>query len=368
MPENHEKDMDELIERDRFCNLSDEELAELDRESYLPMFEKYFFEELSSLFDTNYFLCNHCIADFLKKWDSFAIINSEFKDEKISLSSFYYRSSMEEICEEDDFEKFVDMMGCPCCGNGDITFIWPDSNNLALLLDLYTNELKAVAKLAEKCPFAILTDDFAVKIYSMLKQISEKSTNQYLDIKLYRSRNIDDGATLFSRQEMGPLPDEKAQENRFNHTGYGYLYLATTEDVSFDEVTYSAKGPGRKKVCMAEFRLLKSLKILDLTDVHGDIHKDDIYQLLICSPLVYNHPDNKNKHQYKIYTTKEYIFTRFIADCALSLGFDGIKYASRFGRSGDNFVIFKDKTNNEFNWDEIFIIDDIYRYPKNDDN
>ncbi|QLC50077.1 RES family NAD+ phosphorylase [Methanolobus zinderi] len=363
-----EKDLDSLIERDSYSDLSDEQLAELSRESHLPSFKKSFLTELSKLFKTSSFLCNHCIDDFLKKWDGFAIINSEFKESEISLSSFYYQSSLYELYKEDDFDIFVDMMGCSRCENGDITSIWPYPNNLDVLFDLYDDELKAVAKLAEKCPFAILTDDFASKIYSMLKQLSEKSTNLCLDFKFYRCRNLDDEAVLFSRQDMGPVPDEKAQENRFNHTGYGYLYLATTEDVSFGEVTYSSNGPRKKQVCMAEIRLLKSLKILDLTDVQGNNHKDDTYQMLICSPLVYNHPDNKNKFQNKMYATKEYIFTRFIADCALSLGFDGIKYASRFGRSGDNFVIFKDKTNKQFKWDEIFIIDDIYRYPKNDDD
>lgn len=44
------------------------------------------------------------------------------------------------------------------------------------------------------------------------------------------------------------------------------------------------------------------------------------------------------------------------------LGFDGIKYNSKYSFDGINLVIFKDKTNNNINWNTIYKINKIEIY------
>ncbi len=111
---------------------------------------------------------------------------------------------------------------------------------------------------------------------------------------------------------------------------------------------------------MAELKITQPLKILDLTDITGNVYDNDLYKSIISSSLIYNSPSNKG------WDKPEYIFTRFIADCAIYLGFNAIKYKSRYSIEGENFVIFKDKVVGHSHWDKIYQTEKFYEFEEDD--
>ncbi|KKG16571.1 hypothetical protein EO98_18995 [Methanosarcina sp. 2.H.T.1A.6] len=315
----------------------------------LDCFIELFWHYFEKWFDTDFFLCESCVDDFQIKWAGINLLDEQFLS--TSLDSFYSGSHLVDVYSFSEFKGFVEEITCPYCGSSlkSNSYIWP----YILTIDLgeFSEEINDIAEIAKKTPFMLLSHPFAEKIYELIKEISKETSELIFDFNLYRCRKLAETGSLYSCDELGAVPDNKATEGRFNHTGYGFLYVATTEDVSCSEVRSNEKYP----VCMAEINFLKPLKILDLTDLEGCKLDNELYKTLICSSLIYNTPKSRE------WDRPEYVFTRFLADCALCAGFQGIKYRSRYGRKGgDNFVIFKDKTDINFQWKSIYEIERIY--------
>lgn len=303
-----------------------------------------FYEKIYSDYDTDFFVCDCCIEEFRKEWDGINIAHGTHEDDMVSLSEF------------DDF-SFNDFL-CPNCGEylKYSDYIWPCS--MSIIPNIHVKEMKQIAVVAKKTPFLLLKEKFAVEVYNLLMNISEKTNAMQIDETLYRCQKIKEldefkKADYSKRVErMGPPPYEKASEGRFNHNGFSHLYVATSGTIAYKEAKDSKKQPNY----MAQFEITKPLKILDLTDINGDLHYGELYKSIIYSSLIYNSPgsDGWNK--------PEYIFTRFIADCAVHLSFDVIKYKSRYTNKGGNFVIFNDKIDDKYPRNQAYNIKEIYAY------
>lgn len=308
-----------------------------------------FWDELDSHYSTDFFLCDSCIEEFKKKWAGIYLIDDSFKRNSIPLDHFYSKSKLSLSFSPQDYRKFIKGIPCPYCENGLEHNIWP--YRLKLDLGKFSEEVDDIAILAKRTPFMLLLHPFAKKVYNLINKIYEETEDSWFDFKLYRCRKVDDSSKVYSPAEVGAPPDNKAKEGRFNHVGFGYLYVSTIEEISCKEVRSNESF----SVCMAEIKVLKPLKILDITDIQNNKHGDELYKSLISSALLYNSPKNEG------WDKPEYIFTRFIADCALYVGFEGIKYKSRYSYEGENFVIFKDKKSVNFNWDSVCKIEKIYK-------
>jgi len=311
-------------------------------------FVELFWDQLDSHYSTDFFLCDCCIEEFKKKWAGISLIDESFKGNSISLDDFYSESRLNLGFTPPDYKEFIRGMTCPFCKKVFEHNIWP--YKLKLDLDKFFEEIDDIAILAKRTPFMLLLHPFGEKVYDLINKMYEETEDSWFDFKLYRCRKLDDSSQVYPPSEMGAPPDNKAKEGRFNHVGFGYLYVSTTEDVSCKEVRSNKSF----SVCMAEIKVLKPLKILDLTDIQNNKHRDELYKSLISSALIYNSPKSED------WDKTEYIFTRFIADCALYVGFEGINYKSRYSYEGENFVIFKDKTSVDFNWDSVCKIENVY--------
>lgn len=315
----------------------------------LDCFIELFWHYFEKWFDTDFFLCESCVDDFKIKWAGINLLDEQFLS--TSLDYFYSGSYLEDSYSFSEFKEFVEEITCPYCSRSlkSNSYIWPYI--LAIDLGEFSKEINDIAEIAKKTPFMLLSHPFAEKVYELIKEISKETPELVFDFKLYKCRKLAETGNLYSCDELGAIPDNIATEGRFNHTGYGFLYVATTEDISCSEVRSNEKYP----VCMAEINFLKPLKILDLTDIWGCECNNELYKTLISSSLIYNSPKSRG------WDRPEYIFTRFIADCALCAGFEGIKYKSRYNsKGGDNFVIFKDKTDTNFQWNSIYEIERTY--------
>ncbi len=316
----------------------------------LDYFIMSFWHDLEKWFDTDFFLCESCVDDFKSKWIGINLLDEQPLS-GIHLDYFYSGSWLEDYYSFSEFKEFIEKISCPYCGSNikSNSYIWPYI--LTIDLNEFSEEINDIAEIAKKTPFMLLSHPFAEKVYELINEISKETSELVFGSKLYRCRKLAETGNLYSCDELGAISDNIATEGRFNHTGYGFLYVATTEDVSCSEVRSNEKYP----VCMAEISFLKPLKILDLTDIWGCKYDNELYKALISSSLIYNSPKSRG------WDRPEYIFTRFIADCALCAGFAGIRYKSRYdSKGGDNFVIFKDKTDVHFQWNSIYEIERIY--------
>ena len=125
-----------------------EEIEQMEDEYNNQCFEEIFLTELYSLFDTDFFLCDNCISEFLEEWEGVAVTNPDLKDNPIPLLSIYYKSSRFH-CSDEDFVMECKKMVCPYCGNTLIDNIWPYGNAFVDFNSKY-KELETSAKLVEK--------------------------------------------------------------------------------------------------------------------------------------------------------------------------------------------------------------------------
>ncbi len=131
-------------------------------------------------------------------------------------------------------------------------------------------------------------------------------------------------------------PKELVAEGRYNHAGFPSLYLANTPTTCFYELREPKEG-----IAVAEVNVEKPLKILDLLLLEKEGEDESIINMILWSSLMQS--PEKGEGWYN----PHYTFTRFIADCAKSAGFDAIKYPSVRNTDGYNLVILNGAAINE---------------------
>lgn len=323
--------------------LSAEDGSEID-----DLFCNLFAEELDSWVSTTYFMCSNCIDEFRKKWGGVTLIDAPFQTNSMPLYCFHSGSLLSEFFTADEFRERLSLITCPNClkplENDPDCFIWP--YRLSFDGEKYCNDIKEISKIATSTPFLLLSSPFANETLKLIKEMAEASSIESIDTNTYRGRKTKRSNTILKNDEIGAVPDLLAKEGRYNHSGHGHLYIATKKEICLKEIGVYQREPA----CIAEITLLKPLKLLDLTDLDRE---DDLYQTIICSTLIYNSPLHNS------WEKPEYVFTRFVADCAILAGFDGIKYRSPYSFEGFNYVIFKDKSKQNFSWDTIYAIKNV---------
>jgi len=318
------------------------QMSETEKKNY---FEFIFFREMDSWFSTEFFLCDNCVDDFKEKWRSLEITCHEFLEtDSIQLDCFYSGTQLCNIFSYDEFVKYLHIVECPYCSTPLKYNMWPRP----LLFDIgeYNEELNKILKLAAFAPFLLLSNSFAMDTLELIKKIAETSSSNLIKIDLYRARISKETDSLFEDSQIGHIPDALVKEGRFNHSGHGHLYVATSDKICLKEIgAYKTES-----ACVAKIKLLKPLKILDLTDYDGMQYDSDLYKTIVSSSLIYNSPSNDS------WERPEYVFTRFVADCAIFTDFDAIKYKSRYEFEGFNYVILKNKSKKDFLWDSVYQI------------
>jgi hypothetical protein len=153
-------------------------------------------------------------------------------------------------------------------------------------------------------------------------------------VSVFRARRADSRQEAYaihenSPKELGPPPPEKATAGRMNSAGIAVFYGGLSEDTAIAEVRPFVGS----LVVVGEFKLQKSLKVLDLTRIGigftGSIFADDYesratrrrflegFHALIAKPI--------QPHEEQL----EYIPTQAVAEYVSNvLGFDGILYGS----------------------------------------
>lgn len=148
------------------------------------------------------------------------------------------------------------------------------------------------------------------------------------------------------RERMEPDP-ERVLGGRANPAGIAYLYLASSELTAVSEVRPWI-GAG---VSVAQFRIKRTLRALDLTKGHGEFGfaKLTIDQLMGTAPVdaalrrrvVWTDIDNAfSRPVSRAEDLLDYVPTQILAEAFRDAGYEAIVYRSNFGDPGYNIVLF----------------------------
>jgi hypothetical protein len=302
--------------------------AGLSEEDQANVFEELFYHELESWFTADIACCDNCHDDFVAEWPyAYSADGARFQCDSIDLRAFYSGSRLADSYSEDEFQKLLPSIKCPNCGESLTCNMWP--YNLPFNPpDDYEIILDEIALRASETPFLLLEYPFCTKVRNAIADVSAKCGTSVSTDFLFRGRSLSSGSTPGIGDFDFP-PAEFVKEGRYNHAGDSVLYLASSEEVCKAEMRNAAN------LHIAKFRLPVPLKILDLMSPHEDAGEHaDILSFIVFSALL------SAKSQDKGFSRPEYVFSRFIKDCAKSLGFDAIRFPStRVGTARFNLVV-----------------------------
>jgi len=297
-------------------------------EEQADVFEELFFHELESWFTADIACCDNCYDEFVAQWPyAYSADEAKLQCQSIGLDCFYSGSRLSESYTEEEFKNLLPSIKCPNCGESLTHNIWP--YNLPFTPpDDYDDILSELARRASETPFLLLDYPFCAQVRAAIADVFTQCVPTASNDFLFRGRSLKAG-TSPSIGDFDFPPAEFLKEGRYNHAGDPVLYLASSKEVCKEEMRRAAN------LHIAKFRFPVPLKILDLMNPHEDAGEHaDILSFIVFSALL------SAKSQDKGFSRPEYVFSRFIKDCAKSLGFDAIRYPStRVGTARFNLVV-----------------------------
>lgn len=177
---------------------------------------------------------------------------------------------------------------------------------------------------------------FAAIVTANLRQIDSGLT-------LYRARPTDDPHP-YPDDRMGAPPAHLAKGGRANPQGISHLYLASDLSTSLAESRATVHG----YVCIASFRLLHDVTVLDLVDIEiqnpflidVDEEGNALLRNLVSSRFLRELGRELSIPARPGVNQVEYIPTQYLCEFVKSLGVRGIRYGSAMNPGGWNVVLF----------------------------
>ena len=166
---------------------------------------------------------------------------------------------------------------------------------------------------------------FTQEIYNEVLTISKSTSPSLLPSPLYRAR-VYDNAHHYVKADFLAAPKQNVVEGRYNHAGRQVLYLDEDDLTCYLEMRKPDMG-----IMLAKLEIQDPIKILDLMAEY--LESNHIIQAMQLSSLM--SAPSEGEGWYK----PHYVFTRFVTDAALSVGFDAIRYPSVRSNTGNNIVV-----------------------------
>ena len=293
----------------------------------IDIFQELFFHEIESWFSADIACCDECCDEFLSLWPHADLADdAAFQRSAIDLDLFYSGSILQDMYTKEKFDELVKHLHCPRCWAHLKGVIWPYNFPFVGAGDTEKAILE-IADLAKQAPFLLLTHDFSKKVYEMVCALGSTLQPMFFSQPLYRARL--EGPTVTESLDCFNMPPRDiVQEGRYNHAGSPVLYLSSDPNTCYEE-------KGRQACIIAEIQINKTLKILDLINPFN-AHEQfgDVLASLVYSALMSAKASDKGWHK------PQYIFSRFVSDCARKAGIQAIKYPStRITKTNYNLVI-----------------------------
>ncbi|MCK1463079.1 RES family NAD+ phosphorylase [Bradyrhizobium sp. 2] len=288
------------------------------------IFEEYFDRDLEYYFTSRISCCEHCYDDFCREWPGTASRDQNFRKSGMEIGYFLDQSRIQDDFYPEEIAFFSKNLKCPNCHAAlEGTFYIFEHSFVAEDFDL-----KSIADLARTAPFLLLSHPFAEQVFEVIKRKFDIAETLPVKAIWYRGRMARDVLSSPTLSDFGPPPAAKVAEGRYNHAGHAMLYLADSLKTVQGEMRVS------EPIAVATIELDFPCKVLDLMisdDVGGD--DDEVIQCLARSTLC------AAPRKSDGWDRPEYVFTRFVADCARHTGFGAIRYGSVQHSEGANVVI-----------------------------
>jgi len=148
----------------------------------------------------------------------------------------------------------------------------------------------------------------------------------------------------FGTHRMSPRRNQ-ATEGRANAAGVSVLYLASEAETAVSEVRPWIGSA----LSVAQFRIKRSLKVLDLSVRHGQLAVPNLKYLLgeeipnaaVKEDAIWIEIDNAfSRPVSRSDDGGDYAPTQILAELFRDIGYDAIVYRSQFGELGFNLVLF----------------------------
>ena len=296
----------------------------LTRDGLYNAMMELFYRDLETWFTAATFYCDSCVDDFIELWPGIYNRDSDFQRNSISLDTFFSGGRIQDFFTEEEFFDLAKDITCPNCGDCLSGNIWPYDLRFEVPTGFETDIIK-IANLAEKTPFLVMLHPFSMEVYEEIKTIFNNTPSSLLPNPLYRAR-LYDKKKQYDKSDFFAPPKKVIAEGRYNHAGRQVLYLAEDGFTCYLEMREPGDG-----IVLSQLNIQGSIKILDLTA--EDLEENSIVQAMLYSSLMSSPSEGEGWHK------PHYVFTRFVADVALSAGFDAIRYPSVRSNTGNNIVI-----------------------------
>ncbi|MCL8384303.1 RES family NAD+ phosphorylase [Xanthobacter aminoxidans] len=290
------------------------------------IFQEYFDRDLERYFSSRISCCEKCFDEFCGEWPGTASRDDDFLTSGIEISYFLEQSRIQEAFHPDEIALFSKELRCPNC-DAVLDGVFYIFEHKFLVYDF---NLGSISDLARTSPFLLLSHPFAAKVFEVIKRKVDTAETLPGKAIWYRgrmARDVPDPATL---AHFAPPPAAKVYEGRYNHAGHPMLYLAGSVDTVKGEMRAS------EGIAVAEIELDLPCRVLDLMIadyIDGD--DDEVIQCLARSALCMAPRKSDG------WDRPEYVFTRFVGDCARHAGFGAIRYGSVQDSQGVNVVVLK---------------------------
>ncbi len=242
---------------------------------------------------------------------------------------------------EKSWDKIITHLYCPHCSHSGFglglnvglktKFDIEVDKHMDEVYAVYGGEVKDFEDHLEKFPLLAYQHSFGRKLFNELKV--KKLPVIEIEGNLFRARRVE-GAEILETEKMFNPPTGKPKEGRFNHAGQSHLYLASDKNSAIKKFFWDNISA---LVWWQEFTVEeKILNVLDLSFDWSALSPST--STLLLSLKVYNSlgRSDRNKDNWR----PDYYLTRFIMDCAKSLGYNGIKYNSSKSYLNFDLVLF----------------------------
>lgn len=307
--------------------------------------EDLFTSQCESWFTADVACCELCVEDYLKSWP-FTEGTEDFQNNAMDIDYFYESTILSDCYSPEDFKLLMQLVDCPRCGEQLKGYFYPYSFPFQPV-DCFEDILNELTTIAHRSPFVLLKHYFAEQVFKVVEELSAQTKLTTIERNLFRAR-VASQLQEIKAEEFDVTPKKFASEGRYNHAGLPAFYLGSDLQTCYEEM--------RQSQCyIAEIKVNKPVKVLDLSATFENHKKhSDMLDTLVYSALV------SAKHQDEGQYKPQYIFSRFVADCAKYAGFDAIKYPStRTAHGCFNIVFLK----SEFRLGSGFELVNVHRYP-----
>jgi RES domain-containing protein len=297
----------------------------------IDVFNDALSDEIDSAFASSICCCDACYDDFQGHWPDVAFREMEFQMQRMGAFEAVDQSRLPGIWSPAEISTLRHFVRCGRCMAFATGNIWIYEHRFGNAGE-FEDTIDEVSTIGNRTPFLLLEHEFARRVFGHIRAAVKAAGRLPAGQSLYRARMSSDiarlGQATGALTTYGPPPARYVQEGRFNHAGAPMLYLASTADVAAAEI-----GMPGEPCHIAELRIQRELILLDLVDLDEDAPGCELMRALASSSLV------AAPRLGEGWEKKQYVFSRFIADCARSAGYDAIRYASTKKVDGNNIVI-----------------------------